>query len=154
MIIAEGEYLFERYSEPWRYYHTNFHIFTLLEEYRTDPAYRQKELSEPEEAALLLSVFYHDIVYQPDRVDNEQQSAVLLERFVANLQNISNTPVNEVSRLGYQLILMTKAHKPSCYLESLLNDLDMSVLAAPQHIYEVYSQQIKQEYLGEFASEG
>jgi predicted metal-dependent HD superfamily phosphohydrolase len=30
----------------------------------------------------------------------------------------------------------------------------MSVLAAPQHVYEVYSQQIKQEYLGEFASEG
>lgn len=40
-LMMEEEYLFERYSEPWRHYHTNRHILTMLEEYKKDEVYHQ-----------------------------------------------------------------------------------------------------------------
>ena len=124
----------------------------MLEEYQADAAYK-KEVSEGDEAALLLSVFYHDIVYQPDRNDNEEQSVHLLERFIGKAQSLSNLKLEEISRRACQLILMTKQHKPQDHLEYILNDLDMSVLAAPSARYELYSGQIKQEYIRMFANE-
>ncbi len=66
---AIHQHLIDSYSEPQRFYHTLDHIehcLSLLDKIRS-------ELQNPE--ALELAIWYHDVVYQPGSIDNEQLSA-------------------------------------------------------------------------------
>ena len=66
------QHLIDSYSEPQRFYHTLGHIEHCLSLFDTI----RSEVQNPE--ALELAIWYHDVVYTPGAIDNEQLSADLL----------------------------------------------------------------------------
>lgn len=124
------------YTEPHRSYHNLSHIYSLLmmaEEY-------YDFIGNP--ILFELSIWFHDLVYDPSRNDNEEKSAEraleLLSPYIGDafLENLK------------QMILSTIKHSP--ILKDLDNelflDLDMSVLAADSEVYKAYTKAIRKEY--------
>jgi predicted metal-dependent HD superfamily phosphohydrolase len=90
-----------------------------------------------------LAAWYHDAVYQPTRSDNEERSAALARRQLAQL-DVSAAIVGEVTRL----VLLTKTHEPAQDdgAGALLCDADLAILATPADVYDAYSAAIRAEY--------
>ncbi len=131
--------LSEDYDKEGRYYHTMKHVEALLKwsnEYAAE--LRQKEVVD-------LAIFYHDVIYDPTRRDNEEKSA---ERAVQELTQL-NFPREKIE-LVRQYILATKNHKVPAGQENTdiayMLDFDLSILGAPWEEYLTYSQNIRKEY--------
>lgn len=126
-----------RYSEAGRTYHTLAHIDQLLSQFaRIHP-----HLNAPHLIALAL--FYHDVVYDPKRGDNEQKSA----DYAASLLR-PHIGTQQSKRL-YALIMMTAGHKLQDKQDTdaaYLLDMDLSILGADWSAYARYAQAVRQEY--------
>lgn len=68
-LIPLGDAVIAAYTQKHRAYHNLRHIQELL-----DLLERAEHLVE-NKALLLWAIWYHDVVYQPQRKDNEAQSA-------------------------------------------------------------------------------
>ena len=93
--------IIKAYSSPSRHYHSLQHleqVFTLVNEF-------EKELLHPD--AVYFAIFYHDIVYNTWRKDNENQSAKL-SATVLDAMGYDNKFIN----LVYHLISSTQHHLP------------------------------------------
>lgn len=127
--------LFEKYSEQHRAYHNLSHINYLLE------SLKNLELTDFD--TIYLAAWFHDVIYEPKRNDNEIQSAKLAVELLPRL----NLPVEKIRKIE-QIILATQKHNA----ENLDNDgklfldLDLSILGADENTYRNYSQAIRQEY--------
>ncbi|MBR9860043.1 hypothetical protein GYB22_04725 [bacterium] len=124
------------YSDKDRHYHTLDHIKALCElfmEYRQIPHKHN---------LLLLSVFYHDVVYQPLKKENEFQSAKFAEKVMKRM-NMNAPQIRTV----VQQILATADHKKTAESDTnFLIDLDLSILGAQPKVYEEYRHNIRKEY--------
>jgi predicted metal-dependent HD superfamily phosphohydrolase/phosphopantetheine adenylyltransferase len=130
------------YEEPHRAYHTLTHIDHML-----------KLLEEPQVAqvasnalAIKLSIWFHDVIYDPTATDNEHQSA---EKFKVFAEQASIPPTLTSTVVDY--INATKDHKvPGDYKDdtdcALLLDLDLAILASNPDDYDSYTRQIRTEY--------
>lgn len=132
-----GEDLLARWSEPHRHYHTVSHlgvVLTVIEE--------QSEWAE-DLTAVRLAAWYHDAIYDPHRVDNEEASAILAETTLPEL-GVGADRVAEVARL----IRLTASHDPipGDRNGGLLTDADLCVLASPPDVYQTYTAAIRREY--------
>lgn len=135
-----------RYDEPQRAYHTLSHIEQLLVQFESMKHY----LAEPHIVALAL--YYHDVIYDPTRADNEQKSAEYA------VDALSSYLSQEQCQHIYALIMMTADHQIDESIDSVkyssvkysdaayLLDMDLSILGAPWSTYERYVQAIRQEY--------
>ncbi|MEM6700092.1 MAG: hypothetical protein AAF599_16940, partial [Bacteroidota bacterium] len=124
----------DHYSAKNRHYHNLQHIENMLEELEEV----KQEIQQMD--SLLFSIYYHDIIYQATRSDNEYQSALLFKK------RISQTKF-EYIEYCFQQIEATKKHQESDdYDTNILLDVDLSILGKNQAIYEKYCQQICQEY--------
>ena len=130
-----------RYGEPQRAYHTLNHIEQLLVQLENI----NHILSEPHITALAL--YYHDVIYDPTRSDNELQSAELAT------DALSSYLSPEQCQQIYALIMMTANHQIDTLVDSdkyndaaYLLDMDLSILGAPWSAYEQYAKAIRQEY--------
>lgn len=131
----------ERYAEPQRHYHTWAHVEALLAHYRKWVRYFQRP------GPVLWALYWHDAIYDPQASDNEEQSALLLEKEAAGL--LSPHDVTFAARL----IRATATHTipdglPTSDAEdlALFLDLDLSILGAPEEVYDRYEQAIRAEY--------
>jgi len=127
------------YSEPWRYYHTIKHIEELLLYF---DSYREK-LKRPELCAL--SIWFHDVIYDPKRNDNEEESVRLFREFATETNQASDM-IEKVT----QYILCTKSHKLDEEYDADLSyflDFDLAVLGKPRDEYITYSSNIRKEYI-------
>jgi predicted metal-dependent HD superfamily phosphohydrolase len=124
------------WSEPHRRYHDLHHLAAVLGlvgelgAHATDPA------------AVALAAWYHDVVYDPRRDDNEQVSA---ERARAGLRGLVPGPrLEEVVRL----VLLTAGHDPAPDDAdgAVLCDADLAVLAGPPDAYAAYASAVRAEY--------
>lgn len=61
-----------RWSEPTRHYHNVNHLIDIIADIQEHRDF--KYLSTFEKQALLLAAFFHDVIYDPKREDNEDQS--------------------------------------------------------------------------------
>ncbi|MEL6356389.1 MAG: hypothetical protein AAFQ37_05575 [Bacteroidota bacterium] len=125
------------YTASGRYYHNLNHLSNMffgLDNYPNQIA---------QYTCLALTIFYHDIIYNPLRKDNERRSAELAK---TRLLNAGLAPA-EV-QIIYNYILATQHHlNPSHDADlSLLLDLDLAILGAPRDQYAEYAQQIRREY--------
>jgi predicted metal-dependent HD superfamily phosphohydrolase len=124
------------WSEPHRRYHDLRHlaaVLGLVDELA--PA-----ASDP--VAVRLAAWYHDVVYDPQRDDNERVSA---ERARAGLRGLVDEPrLAEVERL----VLLTAGHDPAPGDAdgAVLCDADLSVLASDPENYAVYASAVREEY--------
>jgi predicted metal-dependent HD superfamily phosphohydrolase len=124
------------WGEPHRRYHDLAHLAAVLglvgelAGAATDPD------------AVRLAAWYHDVVYDPRRGDNELVSA---ERARAGLRGlVPPERVEEVARL----VLLTAGHDPAPddANGAVLCDADLAVLAGPPDAYAAYASAVREEY--------
>ena len=126
-----------RWSEPQRYYHTVDHLtavlnhIDVLEEHAADPD------------LVRLAAWFHDAVYLPDRSENEERSAHLAERALAEA-GLTPAATAEVARL----VRLTVTHAPEAddLNGQVLCDADLAILAAPPKPYAAYTAAVREEY--------
>ncbi|GGI19175.1 HD domain-containing protein [Bradyrhizobium guangdongense] len=128
------EELAAAYTAPGRHYHNLAHIEDCL------AALAQVEgLSARERLVLSEAIWWHDIVYDPTRSDNEELSAQLAERHVRA----------DISHQVGRLIRLTKTHDVEAddRLGAILISIDLSILGAEPSRYDDYAAAIRQEFI-------
>jgi len=125
--------LIAAYSAPGRHYHNLAHIQDCLAALA-----RVDGLSETEHEALSEAIWWHDVVYDPTRADNEELSAQLAEAHVGP----------DIAREVGRLIRLTKTHQvePADRLGAILISIDLSILGAEPARYDAYAAAIRKEY--------
>lgn len=118
-----------RYNEPHRFYHNMDHIINMINQLNNS-----QKTDE-----ILLAILFHDIIYDPLKKDNEEQSAELFMHY-ANRNNYKNSPHIK------QAILETKNHESTFYLSNLLCSLDLSCLYSDFKTFIEYEHKIFKEY--------
>lgn len=131
-VSDAGRDLLARWSEPHRRYHDVEHLADVLS--IVDEFGAVAEVS--------LAAWYHDAVYQPRAVDNEEQSARLAVHALNALA--AGDRAGEVARL----VRLTAAHDPDPDDANgvLLCDADLAVLARPADRYDRYAAAVREEY--------
>jgi len=127
-----------QYQLKIRHYHNLDHIGSMLKQANKN----QHNLKDYR--AVLLAIWYHDIIYKPTKKNNEELSAVLAEKRL-NKFNVDQKTIFKVSTL----INSTKKHKVILN-ENLDNayllDFDLSILGSPWEDYQNYINNIRKEY--------
>lgn len=139
---TEHDRLRDAYQGAGRHYHDVSHVEALLS---LTQAHRTV-LIDP--TAVDLAVYYHDVVYDPARRDNEALSAVFARESLTRL----GLPQGLVEKLA--LYVEATAHlAPSVGLPpgehpdlDHFLDFDLSILAAPAAEYDSYAAAIRREY--------
>ncbi|MGD9704859.1 MAG: metal-dependent phosphohydrolase [Acidimicrobiia bacterium] len=133
--------LLARYREPHRRYHGELHVHRVV----SDVTELLRTVPTPDAAAVRLAAWYHDAVYEPRAVTNEQASAELARRTLGEL-GIDLLRTAEVARL----ILLTAAHEPvDLHADppaAVLLDADLAVLGADAAAYAAYARGVRVEY--------
>ncbi len=140
--VAEGRInaifqdLCRRHSEPGRAYHTLDHIAAMLD----TVSEFEEDLHDP--VAVRLAVWFHDVVYDSRRSDNEEQSAAYAVAALSEAGTVPLLPTVE------RLILATKTHQapPGDTDCQILLDADLAVLGASAADYDRYARAIREEY--------
>jgi predicted metal-dependent HD superfamily phosphohydrolase len=142
-IAVTGADLLERWTEPQRRYHSTRHLvemFWALEDL-TDAG----ELSDTEAALGRVAAWLHDAVYEPSAVvgANESASAELAETLLPRLGVDEATVATVV-----ELVRMTADHavRRDSALHRAFHDADLWILAAPEHRFDEYCGQVREEY--------
>lgn len=126
----------KQYTGKKRFYHNLTHLENLITELKAV----QHLITDW--SAVLLAVFYHDIVYKAHKKDNEEQSAVLAIHHLQQM-NCTEAIINKVNAF----ILATKSHQLSGDADcNLFTDADLSILGKDWEQYFAYSQQVRKEY--------
>jgi predicted metal-dependent HD superfamily phosphohydrolase len=135
--IRIAESLLARWGEPHRSYHNAEHLTTVLS---IVDSYGDRAADLD---AVRLAAWYHDAVYDPRRVDNEEASALLAESQLPPL-GVHPERVAEVARL----VRLTAGHDPipGDRNGALLTDADLAILAATAEAYRDYARAIRAEY--------
>jgi predicted metal-dependent HD superfamily phosphohydrolase len=122
------------YTAPSRHYHNLAHIEDCL-----GALARVENLSSLEREILSAAIWWHDVVYDATRADNEELSAQLAE------QHVRLDIRQEVGRL----IRLTKTHdvQPDDRLGAILISIDLSILGAEPARYDAYAAAIRQEFI-------
>ena len=128
----------KHYSGKNRHYHNLIHLEKMMEAYFEHIDYiKQKE-------TILFSIFYHDIIYQPIRRDNEEKSAKLMKNRLEQIQ-LPQTIIENC----YRQIMQTKTHRIFINHQEddkYLLDFDLEVLSRNWEAYKTYTEQIRKEY--------
>jgi len=124
------------YSSKNRFYHTLQHLDNLL-----------GQLTEIKDEILnwdtiLFTLYYHDIIYNSLKSDNEEKSAELAQKRM-NQISVSD---EQIARCKKQ-ILATKSHTQSTDSDTnYFTDADLSILGQPWEIYALYYKNVRKEY--------
>jgi len=127
--------LLEKYTQPNRYYHNIHHIGKcLLELDKAKTIARNEEIAE-------LCIWFHDVIYDPRRDDNEEQSA----KYAA--QTLNRMSLHEHIDVVKTMIESTK-HSGEIKDQDtrVLLDVDLTILGQSQEEYHSYSKAIRKEY--------
>lgn len=138
-IVPLWREILSAYTNTNRHYHTLEHLSDLFSQ--ADQFSSQIEDFD----TLELSIWYHDIIYQCLRKDNEEKSAL----FAKYRLEAINYPRQKLVRC-YDQINATKKHElpenSSDLDTALLLDFDLSILGSDWTVYEKYCDKIRKEY--------
>lgn len=132
-----GTELDQRYGEPHRRYHTRAHLTAVLD--LVDEL--AGHAGNPD--AVRIAAWFHDAVYDPERADNEERSARLAARMLAD----TDLPEAVVARV-VRLVELTATHAPEEGDRDgqVLCDADLAVLGAGPEDYAAYAAAVREEY--------
>jgi len=130
-IEKEFSRLCEPYAASGRHYHDLAHIAALLELSSTNRALIHDPIKVD------LAIYFHDVVYDPARHDNEELSAIWAGQ---SLQRLGLSPAH-VGGASFSASRST----PASDLDYLL-DFDLSILASSPAAYDRYAAAIRSEY--------
>jgi predicted metal-dependent HD superfamily phosphohydrolase len=128
--------LIARYSEPHRHYHTVRHLSECFDRW----ALLRDFAPHPGEVEVAL--WFHDVIYDTHRDDNEAKSAKLAEKSAIDLGVRPDS-----ARCIRSLILCTHhVVEPVGPDEEALVDTDLSILGASPSRFAEYERQVRLEY--------
>ncbi len=134
--------LVAHYQEPSRHYHTLTHVLECLATLDEYAAKTKALLGDDAYIELELALWYHDVIYDTHRADNEAASA---EFFVgeATLLGLESALVERVRAF----IQMTD-HKsePQSACDKLLISIDLATLGSAPQKYAAYAKAVRREY--------
>jgi predicted metal-dependent HD superfamily phosphohydrolase len=135
--VEVGRDLVERYGSPSRHYHDLRHLSDVLDVIDLLAAYAD------DLEAVRLAAWFHDAVYDPLRMDNEDVSARLAEDRLPGC-GVSERTVGAVARL----VRLTARHDPAIDDAdgAVLCDADLAILAAGPERYGEYAADVRVEY--------
>ena len=125
------------HEEPARRYHDLLHLtecFELVD--------AMADLSPSERSAVELSIWFHDLIYDPTATDNEQRSAAQAGAFLRD----AGRP--DVAPAVVEAIEMTAGHAPITRnpIIDAVHDADLGILGASAERYDEYAAAIRLEY--------
>ena len=124
------------YTSRKRYYHNLTHLEKLF------GALLEVKGQVEDWDSVLFALFYHDIIYNPLRKDNEEKSAL---RAQERLQQL-HVPPEKIARCAAH-IRATQGHQVSTDADTnLFTDADLSILGQDWDTYSTYIAQIRKEY--------
>ena len=125
-----------KYSRKLRHYHNLHHLENLLELLiEVKPLIKDWDVT-------LFALFYHDLVYNPVRRDNEEKSAQCAEK---RLESI-NFPKSGIDKC-VKMILATAGHADAGDDDiNLFTDADLAILGCDPARYTGYTEQVRKEY--------
>jgi predicted metal-dependent HD superfamily phosphohydrolase len=128
--------LVAHYAESDRAYHNLHHIEFCLGQFD------EVRGLAVQPAIVEAAIWFHDAIYDPQRADNEEQSAAWAASVLAG----AGAEPNIAQRVA-DLILATKHVRPPTDDDmALLLDIDLAILGQPPALFEQYEQVIRQEY--------
>jgi predicted metal-dependent HD superfamily phosphohydrolase len=131
-----GDYLLAQYSGSDRHYHGLKHIVSILDGFEVLKA----KFEQPIAAGL--AIFFHDVIYDASRSDNEEQSAIKMKE---KLRDVVDDAVLTSAAFSIEA---TKKHAATTNPDTnLILDLDMAILGQPWAVYEQYARSVMLEYL-------
>ncbi|GAA2419833.1 hypothetical protein GCM10010191_33720 [Actinomadura vinacea] len=136
-----GTELDARYGEGHRRYHTREHLAAVLD--LVDELAAHALLAERDADTVRLAAWFHDAVYEPERADNEERSARLAGRMLADT-DLAEDVVAEVVRL----VELTVTHAPAADDRNgqVLCDADLAILGSEPERYAAYAVAVREEY--------
>jgi len=134
------EELLKKYTSSRRHYHNLVHLNHLLQlSQQYQAQLRDKDLVD-------FAIFYHDIIYNVLRKDNEERSAILAVKRLKYL-GLPDQKIHSIKLF----IEATQTHIIPATMEnttdlSFFLDFDMSILATGWPEYQEYANQVRREY--------
>lgn len=130
------EFLIAAYSEKGRHYHTTEHVSACLR--HLDGCVDSLEFPREVEIAL----WFHDVIYKPFSSNNEKESAGWATSFLSE-----RGATHEEACRVHRLIMVTKHNAPiQTKDESVLVDVDLSILGADPATYDIFEKGVRKEY--------
>lgn len=120
----------DRYREPHRFYHTLEHLDDIWQQLEKQ-GYGDNDV-------LLLATVFHDIIYDPKSVTNEEDSAQYFNEVFTGDEALKS--------LVTDIILDTKHHTPGSALSETFSSADLNILKQPFDKLLIYEQQIFKEF--------
>jgi len=139
----------EKYCESWRYYHTLRHVWELLKQCNENmEVIKEKDVMK-------LTAWFHDVIYVPQRPDNEKESVVFFEKFWEDLERrfkgkhlLSVEKKEKVEKIILFTINHTQMTKEveEWFDAKFFLDIDLGILGADSEAYKRYTENIRKEY--------
>ncbi|HKC68639.1 MAG TPA: hypothetical protein VKG26_10435 [Bacteroidia bacterium] len=126
----------ENYADEKRHYHTLTHLDNLFKQLIEVKAHIE------DWDTIICSLFYHDVIYNASKNDNEEKSAEMAKEKLRLL----NFPEEKIAKCMLQ-ILATKSHlKNTDNDTNIFTDADLSILGCDWNMYSEYFKQVRKEY--------
>jgi predicted metal-dependent HD superfamily phosphohydrolase len=128
------------YGAPDRFYHTMAHVRACLEELDQSRHLCARPTS------VELALWFHDVVYEPRRADNEERSAARLLEAAGRMGLDAS-----LGRHAADLVLQTAHGQASLEGEpepdaAVARDVDLTILGQGREVFDAYEAAIKREY--------
>ncbi len=127
------------YNSEGRYYHNLSHIGYML----TEAGKLSTVLNDYD--SFLYAIWFHDVIYDTKRSDNEEKSSEFAEKFLKSI----NYDVENNNKV-INLIIKTKNHSHidlnEDYDTQVFLDLDLLILGANKELYRKYAENVRKEY--------
>jgi predicted metal-dependent HD superfamily phosphohydrolase len=126
------------YSHRERAYHNLEHIRNVI----AWVAFLLNDQHPKIQTAAMLAAWFHDVIYETTKSDNEEKSVRMMKRAAIELA----LPTALVEK-AFRLILLTKSHKPpKSTAASAFMDADLAILGSPPSVYKRYVRSVRIEY--------
>lgn len=124
------------YSELHRHYHTDEHVAACL-------AWLDRiDRSIPHKDEIELALWFHDGVYAPRSSTNEADSAVWAMRFLT----AAGANAETIDRVQGLILATAHGSPPQTEAQTLIVDIDLSILGSAPADYNRYEAAIRREY--------
>jgi len=126
----------KKHSAKSRHYHSLVHLNDLHKQLK----FVQHKIDNWN--VVLFTLFYHDIVYNALKSNNEEKSAKIAVQRLAKM-GVSSEEVE----LCKNQILATKSHLKSANMDTnYFTDADLSILGRQEDVYRRYCRNVRKEY--------
>lgn len=96
--------------------------------------------SEEVLTSIYLTLFFHDVIYDPQKSNNEEMSVTFFKK------TLGKELPESIVDLTKSYILSTKSHQSFDWGSKVVSDCDLAILGEPKEKFEEYELKIRQEY--------